>query len=68
MTAPPAAALIGSAAVAGVLGCSVRTVQRLAESGVLPAVRAGWGWRFDPEAVAEALAPATEAHTNMEGS
>ncbi len=60
---PPPAPLIDAQAVAGVLGCSPRTARRLAQTGVLPAVRVGGDWRYDPEAVAEALAAATAQRT-----
>lgn len=53
--------MVGAEAVASVLGISSNTVRIMARSGRLPAVSIGGNrWRFDPAAVARAVAGADE--------
>ena len=37
--------------VAGGLQCSTKTVLKLARAGILPSIRVGDLWRFDPDAI-----------------
>jgi len=45
--------LIDAKAAAVMLLCSSRTVKRLAEQGVIPAMKIGNRWRFSPNLLAE---------------
>ncbi len=56
------AVLVGTAPIARVLRCSARQVERLAAAGEIPSIRVGRSLRFEPDAVAAAMAegPAAE--------
>lgn len=41
--------------IARLLGCSAKTVKRMAARGTLPALRIGNRWRFRPSAVDEVI-------------
>jgi excisionase family DNA binding protein len=47
--------LVGAKELAKILSLHVKTVQRHARRGIIPAVRVGGVWRFDPTAFRESL-------------